>query len=80
MDNIQKVLKKLSTKERQLIKDLLLKLMAGDFLGLDIQKLKGYNGIFRLRKGNLRIIYKQGEKNISLLAIERRSKKTYRDF
>jgi len=80
MDKIEKALRKLSDQERQAIKILLSRLTAGDILGLDIQKLKGHSDIFRLRKGDLRLIYRKADRNIFLLAIERRSEKTYRNF
>lgn len=80
MDKIQKALNKLSDRERKLIKEILSRLTAGDLLGLDIQKLKGHPDIFRVRKGDLRLIYRKIGNNIILLAIERRNEKTYRDF
>ena len=80
MDKIEKALNKLSDKERKLVKDLLTRLSNGNVLGLDIVRLKGHSDIFRLRKGDLRIIYRQVAKDIFLLTIERRSEKTYRDF
>lgn len=80
MDRIEKAFSKLSEKERRLVKTLLSKLMADDVFGLDLQKLKGHDDIFRLRKGDLRLIYRKAGKEMFLLAIERRSEKTYRDF
>lgn len=79
MDRIEKALKKLTEKERKQIKALLLLLKRGDVLGLDIKKLKGHDSLFRARKGDLRVIYRQGKEDFFLLAIERRSEKTYRD-
>lgn len=80
MNKIQKALNKLSDKERKLVQEILTRLNAGDVLGLDIQKLKGHSDIFRLRKGDIRIIYKQKQKDIFILAVERRNEKTYRDY
>jgi mRNA-degrading endonuclease RelE of RelBE toxin-antitoxin system len=80
MDKIEKALNRLSGKERTLVKDLLTRLSKGDALGLNIVRLKGHSDIFRLRKGDLRIIYRQAGKDISVLTVERRSEKTYRDF
>ena len=80
MDKIAKALKKLNDKERTVIKAVLALLLTGKLRGLNIQKLQGHKDIFRVRKGNLRIIYKQKGDDISILAIERRSEKTYRDF
>lgn len=80
MDKIQKTLQKLSIKERAAIKILLLKLQNNQLLGLDIQKLKGHKDIFRMRKGDTRIIFRRTEDDIFIMAIERRSKRTYKDF
>ena len=80
MDKIQKALRQLSDKERKLVKTILAWLDAGDILGLDIQKLQGHKDIFRVRKADLRIIYQKHPQSISILAIERRSEKTYRNF
>ena len=79
-DKIAKELAKLSKKERGMVKDILLQLQAGDTKGLQITKLKGHQGIYRVRKGRLRIIYRQSEIGTRILVIERRSEKTYRDF
>lgn len=79
-DKISKELAKLSPKERQLVKSILLQLKTNELHGLQIAKLKGHQDIFRVRKGRIRIIYQTLENNINILAIERRSEKTYRDF
>ncbi len=71
MDAIQKALKKLSPQERERIKDILVKLLSGNTKGLDIKKLKGRDDIFRIRKGDLRIVYQKEEKSIFILLVER---------
>ena len=79
MDKIEKALQKLSGKDRKKIKEILARLQAGSFKNLDIKKLKGRNDIFRVRKGELRIIYRLSEnKEIYIMAVERRSEKTYK--
>jgi len=81
MDKIDKALKKLSVKERRRVKAILSKIYSGSFTGLNIKKLRGRLDIFRVRKGNIRIIYRVGRrKDIFILAIERRSEKIYRKF
>lgn len=80
MDKIQKALNQLSDKERKLVKLILTRLHHDDVLGLDIQKLQGHKDIFRVRKAGLRIIYQKHTQSIFILAIERRSEKTYRNF
>ena len=79
-DKISKELAKFSVKERQLVKEILLQLKAGNLQGLRIAKLKGHQDIYRVRKGRLRIIYQQLDTGMQIIAIERRSEKTYRDF
>ena len=79
MDKIQKALQKFTQKERTLIQALLEKLDSGNTKGLDIKKLKGRNDIFRVRKGDMRIIYRlNGREKILVLAIERRREDTYK--
>jgi len=79
MDKIKKALRKLNAKEKKSAKDILARLERNNFSGLDIQKLKGRKDIFRVRKGKLRIIYRKAKnQQIFILALERRSEKTYR--
>ena len=78
MDKIEKALAKLSTKERKRVKSALGMLFASQTKGLDIKKLKGREDIFRLRIGDLRIIYRTKDKKISILAISRRNEKIYK--
>lgn len=80
MDKIQKALQKLSAKEREAIKDILVKLKGNQLSGLNVQRLQGHNGIFRIRKGNIRIIYLQEGTRNKILDLGRRSEKTYRDY
>lgn len=78
MDKIAKALKKLSAKERELIKKILNRLENKQLENLDVKKFKGRNDIFRIRKGTARIIYRLGQKGeIFILAAERRSDTTY---
>ncbi len=80
MDKIQKALERLSDKERQWIRDIVEKLKQGRYQGLDIKRLKAHHDVLRVRKGDIRIIYRQSGDDIFVLAIERRCEKTYRDF
>ena len=77
MDKIAKALKKLNSKEKNWVKAILLKLVNQDFKNLEIKKLRGRKDIFRVRKGRIRIIYRFYNKEVYILAIERRSDKTY---
>ena len=80
MDKIEKALKKLSAKEREVVEEILKRIKSNDVQNLELKKLRGVDDIFRIRKGDIRIIYKKTKDQIFILAIERRSEKTYRDF
>jgi len=81
MDRITKALNKLNQKEKSIIKKILEKVKFGNVANLDIKKLKGYNDYFRIRKGEIRIIYKLDEGgDVILINIERRSANTYKSL
>ncbi|MEK9175729.1 MAG: hypothetical protein AAB795_04060 [Patescibacteria group bacterium] len=77
MDKITKFLNKLSSKEKEVVVNIISHILANDFFHLDIKKLKGENNIFRVRKGDIRIIFQKKKNNIFILAVERRSDTTY---
>lgn len=79
MDRIEKALRKLSYKERKKLKDILAQINDGDFRKLNLKKLKGKTDIYRVRKGDIRIIFHKIKSDpIKILAVERRSSKTYK--
>ncbi len=78
MDKIEKALAKLNRKERERINGLLLKLYSGDIKNLDIKKLQGREDIFRIRRGDFRIIYRIQDDIVYILGIERRNERTYK--
>jgi mRNA-degrading endonuclease RelE of RelBE toxin-antitoxin system len=77
MDAIEKALKKLTVKERGRIKEVLTRLASGKTQGLDIKRLQGRDDIFRIRKGDIRVVYRKQGVAIMVLLIERRNEKTY---
>jgi mRNA-degrading endonuclease RelE of RelBE toxin-antitoxin system len=79
MDAIEKALNKFSSNERGWVKDILQKLKTGKLEGLNVKKLKGRDDIFRVRKGDIRIVYRIENKDVFVLLIERKSERTY-DF
>ena len=78
MDKIEKALRKISAKERLQVKRILKKLNSGELKGLDIKKLKSRDDIFRVRSGNIRILYRFYSGSIFILSIDRRSENTYK--
>jgi len=77
MDKIKKALSRFNSKEKQRLKEILLQIDKGDFKNLDFKKLKGRNDIFRVRKGDMRIVFRKKD-SIKILSVERRGSKTYR--
>ena len=78
MDKVERALQKLTVKEREWVKQLLVKLQSGRTDSLDIKKLKGRDDIFRARKGKIRIIYRNDRSGFFILLIERRNETTYK--
>lgn len=78
MYKIDKFLKRLTPKEKEQIKKVLKQISSKNFSRLDIKKLKDREDVFRVRKGDIRIIYRVEGEDIFVLAIERRSEKTYK--
>lgn len=79
-DRVEKELRKLSSLERKKLEEILSAIQGRKFGHLQIKKLKGHENIYRIRKGDMRIIFHKDEKNIFILAVERRSDTTYNDF
>lgn len=76
MNKVEKLLRKLSDREAAIVKDLLSKIDAGNYKNLDIKKFKGDKNLFRVRKGDIRIIFSVGDA-IRVLSVSRRNDTTY---
>ena len=77
MPSLKKLLSRFKRKERETIEALIGKIVSRNWDNLDIKKLKGYRDIFRLRKGDIRIIYQIINKRVSILNIANRKETTY---
>ena len=66
MDKIKKFLLKLTKRERALINALLKDVLTLDLQNYDVKPLKGYKGFYRLRKGDIRIVFTK-EKNTGII-------------
>jgi mRNA-degrading endonuclease RelE of RelBE toxin-antitoxin system len=80
MDKIEKFLRKLGKQDRATIATLISFIVSDNTARLDIKKLKGYQDIFRIRSGKIRIIYRKTTQDIEVLSISYRNDKTYRKF
>ncbi|MCX6735823.1 MAG: hypothetical protein NTZ13_01950 [Candidatus Parcubacteria bacterium] len=79
MKEIEKLLRKISAKERAGLLAFLEQLSVKNEHGnLDVKKLKG-SDLFRARKGNFRIIFHYEEKEITIDSIRLRNDNTYHD-
>jgi mRNA-degrading endonuclease RelE of RelBE toxin-antitoxin system len=79
MDKISKQLDKLTDKEKHKLLELLNSIKQGKVSGLDLKKLKDRQDLFRVRKGDFRIIFRISETHqVYILALERRSEDTYK--
>ena len=69
-----KELQSLPVKERELVKDRISKLAYFPLVRLDVQKLRGYENIYRLRVGGYRVLfeYEKTEKIVRILKIGKR--------
>ncbi len=77
MDKIKKFLKKLSKKELQKVLKILDLIESGNTDRLDIKRLTGHKNIFRVRVGDIRIIFIQSKIDYRLISIGRSSDTTY---
>jgi mRNA interferase RelE/StbE len=77
MPNLKKLLSRFDEEERKIIEILIKKIVSLNWKNLDIKKLKGYEDIFRVRKGKIRIIFSKNKKEINIISIERRCEDTY---
>ncbi len=84
MHPADKFLKKLPNDKRRLIEGVLAYIRQGKFSGLDVKKLKGYSDVFRVRKGDVRIIFQMSRTALPddtvILDIRWRNEGTYSDY
>ena len=78
MDRVGKFLSKLLPTEKAALESIIAKVLAHNFSGLDVKKLKGGENKFRVRKGRIRVIFRKDGDNIFILSIERRGNTTYK--
>jgi len=80
MDKVSKFLDRLTKKEFLIAQKLIESILAGDVAGLDIKKLRGTTHLFRVRKGDARIIFSRKGNMVRIVEIERRGESTYRNI
>lgn len=79
VDRIDKQLRRLTLKQRQKFEKLIEQILSGDTRNLDVKKLKGRDDVYRVRKGNFRIIFRiEKSDHVKIIAFENRSDTTYK--
>lgn len=79
MDKIQKILDKLTKKKRAAILEIWQKIINNNIAHLKPKKLTDFSNYYRIRSGNLRLVYKaENNKNI-VINIDYR-KDVYKNF
>jgi mRNA-degrading endonuclease RelE of RelBE toxin-antitoxin system len=82
MDRNKKFLKSLSPLEFKIISEVMLLLYTNNIATLDIKKLKGFKALYRVRVGNMRIIFTKEKATGQLIIneIARRTDNTYKNY
>lgn len=80
MDKITKFLRRLSPKEQDQLATVIADIITGKVSGYDQKKMKGHANLYRIRVGDIRIVYIDLNTEQRILLIERRNDNTYRDF
>lgn len=78
MPTLKKLLSRFNKVDRESLEFLIEKIISLDWHDLDIKKLKGYQDVFRLRKGKLRIIFTKNKDIIRIIDMGHRSDNTYK--
>ncbi len=80
-DKIQKFLTRLPKDQLIYLRLYLDKVRKDDTKDLNIKPLKGYKGVYRVRVGKYRIVFRPlGNNEAEILLVGKRDDQTYRDF
>lgn len=77
MDRVEKLFRKISKKDRQQILATIFLIEKKETELLDIKKLEGHPGQYRVRVGKYRIIFKKEAGQNMILKVSLRNEKTY---
>lgn len=80
VDQIKRYLLKLSSKERILCESIIGDILAGNIVSYDLKKMSGYTDMYRIKKGNMWIIFIKNNSFVRILKIANRDEQTYRGF
>lgn len=78
MNKTEKFLRRLNRKERLAVGEIIEKVEKGDTSALDMKKLKGQSGLFRVRHGSVRVVFQKTESATVVISVDRRHEDTYK--
>ncbi len=76
-DKIIKYLAKLDDIDRQRIREIIVRILNSDLIGLDIKKLKRTGNLYRARVGDHRIIFEKVGDESQIIDVKKRDENTY---
>ncbi len=79
MDKIEKFLAKVTAKERELVANLIRRAICDDLSGLDMKKLRGFKGLYRIRDGKIRVIFEKNVPGNKIINVDFRDR-VYKDL
>ena len=79
MNDIEKLLRKRSPKERQFILEFINQVQAMNFEGIKIKKVVGINYV-RASKGNYRIVFEYTESGVAVRRVTKKNEKTNKNL
>jgi mRNA-degrading endonuclease RelE of RelBE toxin-antitoxin system len=80
VDIVQKFFKKLSERQQDVVSKIFDDIYSDCIDQYDVKKLSGHDDIFRIRKGNIRIIFIKSKEITKILRIGNRDDSTYAGF
>ena len=80
MNKLDKFLLLVAPRTRLLIEKVIILVLSNNLSALDIKKLEGSKKNYRVRIGNVRIIFEKTKDGNNLLDISYRNDNTYRNF
>ena len=66
--------------DKLIARDLVYRAVHQDLIGFNVQKLKGRIDIYRVRKGRVRVIYRNQNGVVEILDVGLRDDKTYKNL
>ena len=79
MNKIEKFIRKLSSDRQIEVAILIKQIVSGNWFGLNVKKLQGKEDLFRVRRGNIRVIFsKDNDGVIMIKKLQYKNDNTYK--